>query len=94
MRILLVLLLTGCTNLYNTTLPEGMVLNERHYTDVQELQIACGAKASINACAMTDHKTYCNIHIPLAANGEVIERHRLHELSHCNGRIDTPRSVI
>ena len=79
----LVLLLTGCNSLYITELPEGMELTETHYTDQQALYAACGK--AVPACVMTDHKTYCNIHIPLAANGEPIERYRMDELNHCAG---------
>ncbi len=76
----LVLLLSGCNSLYPTELPEGMELTETHYTSSTELRDVCGAS---DACAFTNHSTFCDIHLPLAANGEVIERYRIEEIGHC-----------
>ena len=81
--VLIVLSLSACSSLYITELPEGMVLTETYYTDQQELDKACGDKISVDGCAITDHKTYCNIHVGLAANGEPKANTRTEEIAHC-----------
>jgi len=78
--IALLTLLTGCT--YQT--PQGMVITETHYTSTSALYAVCKAEA----CVFTDEKTYCYMHLPLAANGDPM--YREHELSHCAGRKDPP----
>ena len=82
MRYLVLLLLVGCT--YN--LPYGMVITEVHYSSSVELAKICG---EAQACVYTDQKTYCEMHLPLAANGEPL--HREHEITHCAGRLDPPK---
>ena len=84
--LVLILLLSGCAGLYHKPLPEGMVVNEYHYTDAQKLAKFCGFA---KACAYTDLKTYCDLHLPLAANGDVL--YYWHEITHCGGRKDAPR---
>lgn len=86
LAVVLMLLISGCDELYSTDLPEGMVLTETHYTDPQKLWDACGGM--MQACARTDFVTFCDIHLGLAANGEPMDRD--HELSHCAGRKDAP----
>ena len=84
--ILLAVFLVGCDTLYYRKLPEGMVVNAYTYTDAQKLAKYCGRA---NACAYTDLKTYCDLHLPLAANGDVL--YYDHEITHCWGRLDAPR---
>jgi len=84
MRYLLALLLTGCASY---PLPEGMVVTQTVYDDIWELREVCGD--GVDACVFTDAKTYCDMHLPAAANGEGM--YREHELSHCGGRVDSPQ---
>ena len=67
-------------------LPEHMVVTETHYTDAQALAAVCGGTSL--ACVFTDEATYCNLHLPLAANMEPM--YRWHEITHCAGRKDQP----
>jgi len=84
LRYVILLLLTGCAY----TLPDGMVVTETHYTDAQELAAVCG---DAQACAFTNYTTTCDMHLPLAANGDPM--HREHEITECAGRIDAPQPV-
>ena len=80
-KVALMLALTGCAH----PLPTGMVVTETHYTDAQEIYSVCAAEA----CVFTDQQTFCDMHLPLAANGDPM--HREHELMHCGGHVDSPR---
>jgi hypothetical protein len=78
----------ACSNLYPTDLPVGMTLTESHYTDAQELAAVCApADPNARACAFVTTTT-CDIHLPLAANGDPM--HRVHEIAHCSGKLDPP----
>jgi hypothetical protein len=83
----IILALSACSSLYDTTLPDGMTLYEFHYSDPQELARACG---DANACAFVNSIS-CAIHLPLAANGDPM--YRDHELRHCSGGLDAPKAV-
>jgi len=78
--VVLLVLLSGCAY----QLPQGMVITETHYNDTQELYAMCQAEA----CVFTDTETFCDMHLPVAANGDPL--HREHELMHCSGHIDAP----
>ena len=86
----LALALTACSN-FDYTLPEGMVVTETLYSDTDKLFDVCGygpnGKPAL-ACSFSDYRTVCNIHLPVAANGEAM--HRVHEITHCGGREDAP----
>jgi hypothetical protein len=69
-----------------------MMVTQTLYSDPQKLNDACRGNA-VNACVYTDTKTYCNMHLPAAANGEAIAKYRWHELNHCAGGIDSPVAV-
>ena len=63
------------------------MVTETYYSDAQKLAEVCGDNL---ACSFTDMKTFCDMHLPLAANGDVL--HRDHEITECYGRIDTPQT--
>ena len=64
-----------------------MKLTETYYSSPQELAAICGEAL---ACAFTNGTTFCDMHLPLAANGDIM--HREHELTECYGRKDVPNS--
>jgi len=78
-----VLALMGCVS-YD--LPKGMLITETLYESAQALQEVCGA--GTEACVFTDYSTFCDMHLPVAANGQPL--HREHELRHCAGGEDAP----
>ena len=87
MRWLAIALLTGCTY----TLPPGMAVSVTGYHDTGKLFDVCGLDSygrPAKACVVTDYKTFCDMHLPYAANGDYLEY--THEESHCAGREDAP----
>ena len=87
MRWLGLLLLTGCAY----ALPPDMVVTVTGYHDTDALYAVCGRDRYdrvANACVFTDHKTFCDMHLPYAANGDYL--YYAHEESHCAGRKDAP----
>jgi hypothetical protein len=83
-------LLTACEEQYNITLPDGMVLEEHHYTDPQKLGAACNDYEAKACSYVSPYK--CVIHLPLAWNGDPM--YRDHELRHCAGaKYDAPQPV-
>jgi hypothetical protein len=64
-------------------LPEDMAVTETLYSDPQLLYVACGG--AVEACVYTVQKTYCDMHLPVAANGKAQFDSREHEIQHCMG---------
>lgn len=82
-------ILTGCETVYNSVMPEGMTLIEHHYDDWAELSEHCDGG---EGCAIVNVMDWtCTIHLPVAWNGDPM--HRDHEIRHCSGQLDAPKSV-
>jgi len=84
--LLLMVSLLACSALYYPEPISGMAITETLYTDAQKIAEVCGEAL---ACAFVVGNS-CHIHLPLAANGDVL--HRDHEITECYGRIDTPQT--
>jgi hypothetical protein len=86
MRTVAPTLLAAAVSACTYPLPQGMKVTQSYYLEPMALYEACG---QFGACVETDHKTYCNMHLPLAMSGDPLGYE--HELSHCGGRLDAPK---
>ena len=86
--ILLLLVLSGCNNLYFPEPIEGMRIVEVVHTDPEALYNACPPDSYgryVEACAILVGMT-CTLHLPERYSPFLYD----HELTHCYGRKDAP----